>query len=100
MAKLKKYLLFALGGAVLGWIVSIFIAPAFQGWFLTPGSDLAALCPCKDVINATTSGIIRIQLVCMAIGIVGFVVLGVFILRGKKDQAQPASPTPPASPAT
>jgi hypothetical protein len=92
MAKLKKLLLFVLGGAVLGWLVSILLALKFVGWTYTNRVDTIANCKCAELVSEIKGEVISMQLICMGLGVIAFIVLGVVYLRRQKQKAEASPP--------
>ena len=84
MAMLKRLLLYVLGGAVLGTVVSSLIAPAFlvsQNTTMTVGAQ----CDCAKVTRDTASALIQWQLVGAAAGAAVLLIIGIIVsVKGRK----------------
>ncbi len=96
MARLKTVFTFMLAGALLGNLVATFAAPSFLEWYnSTPLAD-QTMCNLPKVVRDVTSDLIRAQLIGSGIGVVLFLVLGILVVRARKQETPPtdAPPTP------
>ncbi len=100
MAMLKTLWSFALAGAIVGAVGATLIAPGFLTWYNTPGSAGQALCNCPELVRATSSQLIQAQLIGAAIGAGASLVVGVLVVRARKNKrkAPPAAPAAPSTP--
>ena len=87
MGLLKRLLVYAMSGAVLGAIVSSLIAPSVL--ISQNTTRLTSECSCVDVTRDTAAALIQWQLVGAGIGAVALLILG--IVLSAKSRAKPAS---------
>lgn len=103
VAALKTVGVFALLGAVLGHAVATLIAPGFITWYVTPGGTGTSqvICNTAEMARDIFSSLIRAQLIGAAVGAVGFIVLGILVVRARAARAAASSsPLPPRSAST
>ena len=90
-------LTFALAGAVIGDMVTMFLAPAFLAWYFTPGTG-TALCDCGKTVRDVADRMLEAQLIGASVGAATFFVLGIFWARSRKKNAAVAAPSLPEKP--
>lgn len=93
MSIFKKLLVFALIGALVGDIAAMVIAPSMLAWYETPG-DTSALCNCLVTVRSTTAHFVRAQAIGAGVGLVILLVIGIFVVRGRRHHPAQPSPTP------
>lgn len=93
MSIFKKLLVFALIGALVGDIAAMVIAPGMLAWYETPG-DNGALCNCLVTVRSTTAHFVRAQAIGAGVGMAIFLLIGVFVVRGRRHHPVQPSPTP------
>jgi hypothetical protein len=99
MVFLRKWVMIALVGAVCGNVVTLLIAPAAIGWYVS-SADASAMCNCLSIARTTASRMIEAQGIGSGIGALVFLIAG-FILgrarRRRRQAAQVASAPPPVA---
>ena len=100
-ATLKKLSAVTLAGAIIGMLVASLIGPRFIAWYMTPGSQGQALCDLPKLTASIVSQLFEWQLIGAIVGAVLFLVIGVVIIRSRRNAARPGLPdgtaTPPAA---
>ena len=90
---MKRLLVFALVGALIGVVVASLVVPPSLSWYNEPGnisggtSTVQTLCNIPELIHYTSRRLLAGQLVGAAIGAVLFVVIGAFIGGGTSPEA-------------
>lgn len=86
---MKRLLVFALVGALVGVVIASLVVPPSLSWYNEPGnispqgkSAVQVLCNIPDIIHYTSRSLIEGQLIGAAIGAVLFAILGAFVGRG------------------
>jgi hypothetical protein len=98
MQTLKTFLVLALVGAGAGAVVSTLVAPNVIAWYQTPGTAIAALCPCADLARQITTQLVHAQLGGAAAGVVVFVLVGALMRsRRRRKLADSTAASRPAS---
>jgi hypothetical protein len=95
---LKRIGILLVVGAILGDVAVLLMAPSAITWFQTPGTG-QALCNCKDLAQQTAASFVHSQLIGMAVGAGGMLVVGELVrhfwLRRKQRKAAAAAPAAP-----
>lgn len=104
MGTLKKLLVAALAGFGVGVVLATLLAPSALTRYHTPGGA-QAMCNCADLVTATTSQLIKGQLVGGLVGAVTAIGLGIVMMRRAEKKASAmvaaqaaAAQPPPAAP--
>jgi hypothetical protein len=92
MGAVKKLLIFALVGALLGDLAAILIAPTVLAWYATPAGGGQALCDCVLIVRGTTRDFIRSQAIGAGSGAVIFLLAGIIFWRVRAKRAAAAPP--------
>ena len=99
MPMLKTVLTFMLVGALLGNVVASLVAPSYLAWNNSAPQAAQTICNLPQVIQNTSSDLIKAQLTGSGIGAVILLVVGIVFVRARaKKEKQQATP-PPAPPA-
>ena len=97
-ATTKRLSALALAGAIVGAIMASIISPRFITWYNTPGSAAAAMCQCAQLAGEVTSRLLWSQL-AGAIGVaLLFIVVGVIVIRARRNKDVVPAATPPVAP--
>jgi len=94
---MRKWMIFALIGAVFGDIVTMLVAPAIIAWYNST-VDASAMCNCLTTARSTAARLVQAQGAGSLIGALFFLFVGSLISRRrrKKLSAQTAA-APPAT---
>jgi hypothetical protein len=95
MGAMKKLLIFVLVGAAAGNVAAMFIAPMVLTWYATPAAG-SALCDCVLMVRGTTNEFLRAQGIGAGSGALLFLIIGIFVWRGRAKRP-PSPPTTGAS---
>lgn len=95
MRIVTRSLIFLLVGAVLGDLITMFIAPAIITWY-NSSADPSALCNCLTTARNTSSLLLKSQAIGTGAGAFLSLVLGLMIARARRKhvvaQQKPAAP--------
>jgi LPXTG-motif cell wall-anchored protein len=95
---MRKWMIFALIGAVFGDVVTMLVAPAIIAWYNST-VDASAMCNCLTTARSTATRLVQAQGAGSLIGALLFLFVGFLISRRrrKKLSAQMAAAAPPAT---
>jgi len=87
MTFLRGVLNFVVAGALLGVLLTSFVAPRFMAWDNTPGMG-KALCDCAETTRQTASRLVNAQLIGCGVGAAVGAIAGIaFGVTRRKKQA-------------
>jgi len=95
---MRKWMIFALIGAVFGDVVTMLVAPAIIAWYNST-VDASAMCNCLTTARSTATRLVQAQGAGSSIGALLFLFLGLLISRRRRRKlsAQAATAAPPAT---
>lgn len=97
---MKRALILAVVGCLLGVLATGLTAPSFIGWYYTPGGT--ASMNCAPDIRSAMSTLMLAQLIAGAVFAVATIIVGTLVARAmarRRAAKQPAAaPPPPVSP--
>jgi hypothetical protein len=88
---MERFLVWFLGGALVGTVVASLVAPAALETLLASTGAQDAMCQCTELVNRTATRLITVQLVGAAIGAVTFP-LGAWLVRRKFNKPSEVAP--------
>lgn len=92
---MRSVLNFVVAGALLGVLVTSFVAPRFMAWDNTPGMG-KALCDCAETTRQTASRLVNAQLIGCGVGALVGALGGIAFGVARRKKAATAT-TPPAA---
>ena len=88
---MKPALYFALGGALIGIVLTTWLAPGLITWYFKPPVEMGG-CSCTAPIQWALRRLQRVQLWGVIVGgVLGLVMYGVVQMRHRRQRAQPGS---------
>ena len=91
MQTVKTFAVLALCGAFVGAAVVAGIAPSALAWYQTPGTTLAAMCPCAELAHQIMSQLVHAQLGGALGGAVFFIIIGAVVRSRRRRKAAAAA---------